>query len=92
MRSPISWNFWGWSRQHKEGLEARFCKSSCPAQEPTPYPLVIFGYTIIFRLSWPFDDPATVTGSQEERLAAFRKVRDQILTVFRRVRDDQQES
>jgi arsenate reductase (thioredoxin) len=30
------------------------------------------------RLHWPFDDPAAVEGSEEEKLAAFRKVRDQI--------------
>ena len=30
------------------------------------------------RLHWPFEDPASVNGSEEERKAAFRKVRDQI--------------
>jgi len=30
------------------------------------------------RLHWPFPDPAAVKGSEEERLAAFRAVRDQI--------------
>ena len=30
------------------------------------------------RLSWPFDDPAQVTGTEEEVLAAFRRVRDEI--------------
>jgi arsenate reductase len=30
------------------------------------------------RLHWPFEDPAGVTGSEAEREAAFRKVRDQI--------------
>jgi arsenate reductase len=30
------------------------------------------------RLHWPFEDPASVQGSEEERKAAFRKVRDQI--------------
>jgi arsenate reductase len=30
------------------------------------------------RLHWPFDDPASVSGSQEEQLAKFREVRDQI--------------
>lgn len=30
------------------------------------------------RLHWPFDDPAAVPGSQPERLAAFRRVRDRI--------------
>ena len=30
------------------------------------------------RLNWPFDDPAAFEGSEEERLAKFREVRDQI--------------
>lgn len=30
------------------------------------------------RVHWSFEDPAAVAGSQEEREAAFRKVRDQI--------------
>lgn len=30
------------------------------------------------RLHWPFDDPAAVEGSDEEKMAAFRRVRDQI--------------
>jgi arsenate reductase (thioredoxin) len=30
------------------------------------------------RLHWPFDDPAAVQGSEEQQLAAFRSVRDQI--------------
>jgi arsenate reductase len=30
------------------------------------------------RLSWPFPDPAAATGTEEERLAAFRAVRDQL--------------
>ena len=30
------------------------------------------------RLHWSFEDPAAVTGSEEERLAAFRRIRDQI--------------
>jgi arsenate reductase len=29
-------------------------------------------------LHWPFEDPAAVQGSEEERKAAFRKVRNQI--------------
>lgn len=32
----------------------------------------------INRLSWPFDDPASATGSDEEILDKFREVRDQI--------------
>lgn len=34
------------------------------------------------RLHWPFDDPAAVSGSAEEKLAAFRRVRDQILAAI----------
>jgi arsenate reductase (thioredoxin) len=30
------------------------------------------------RLHWPFEDPAAAEGSNDERTAAFRKVRDQI--------------
>ena len=30
------------------------------------------------RLHWPFDDPAAVAGSEEQRKAAFRTIRDQI--------------
>jgi arsenate reductase len=30
------------------------------------------------RLHWPFDDPAAATGTVEERLAVFRKVRNNI--------------
>jgi arsenate reductase len=30
------------------------------------------------RLHWPFEDPASAQGSEDERKAAFRKVRDQI--------------
>lgn len=30
------------------------------------------------RLHWPFDDPAHATGSDEEKLAEFRRVRDEI--------------
>jgi arsenate reductase len=32
----------------------------------------------LHRLHWPFDDPAAVQGSDEEKLAKFRKVRDEI--------------
>ncbi len=30
------------------------------------------------RLFWPFDDPATIEGTEEVQLEAFRRVRDQI--------------
>jgi len=34
------------------------------------------------RYHWGFDDPAHATGSEEERLAVFRRVRDEIRRVF----------
>ncbi len=33
---------------------------------------------VSYRLHWAFDDPAAVEGSDEVRLAAFRKIRDEI--------------
>lgn len=35
------------------------------------------------RLHWPFDDPAAFKGTEEEKLAMFREVRDQIDTRVR---------
>ena len=35
------------------------------------------------RLHWPFDDPAAATGSDEDKLALFRRVRDQIDATIR---------
>ncbi len=34
------------------------------------------------RYHWGFDDPAHATGTEEEQLAVFRRVRDQIRAVF----------
>jgi arsenate reductase len=39
------------------------------------------------RHHWPFDDPAHATGSDEEVLAEFRRVRDEIAKVFRAYAD-----
>src|SRR5258706_3351628 len=33
---------------------------------------------VTFRLYWPFDDPAAVEGTEAEKLAKFREVRDQL--------------
>jgi arsenate reductase len=42
-------------------------KASCP---------VFPGHTK--QIHWSFDDPAAIEGSQEQRLAAFRRVRDEL--------------
>jgi arsenate reductase len=42
-------------------------KENCPAFPGVPN-----------RFHWPFDDPSRAVGSDEARLAAFRKVRDRI--------------
>jgi arsenate reductase len=34
------------------------------------------------RHHWPFDDPARATGTDEEKLAVFRRVRNEIRRVF----------
>jgi arsenate reductase len=34
------------------------------------------------RYHWAFDDPAHATGTEEEKLAVFRRVRDEIQKVF----------
>jgi arsenate reductase len=34
------------------------------------------------RHHWPFDDPAHATGTDDEKLAVFRRVRDEIRRVF----------
>jgi arsenate reductase len=36
----------------------------------------------IHRHHWPFDDPAHATGTEEEILSEFRRVRDEIQTTF----------
>lgn len=33
-------------------------------------------------LHWPFDDPADATGTEEEQLVMFRRVRDEIKTAI----------
>jgi len=43
-------------------------ESTCPSLWP--------GF--LQRLSWPFEDPAACQGTEEERIAKFRQVRDQI--------------
>ena len=34
------------------------------------------------RHHWPFDDPAHATGAEDEQMAVFRRVRDEIRKVF----------
>ena len=36
----------------------------------------------VHRYHWGFDDPAHATGSEEEKLAVFRRVRDEMKRVF----------
>lgn len=36
----------------------------------------------VTRHHWPFDDPAKVQGTQEQKLAAFRKIRDEMRPAF----------
>jgi arsenate reductase len=34
------------------------------------------------RLHWPFDDPVRASGTEEERMSAFRRVRDELRAKF----------
>jgi arsenate reductase len=42
----------------------------------------------VTRLHWSFDDPAAVTGTEQERLTAFRRIRDEIEDRLRRWLDE----
>lgn len=51
--------------------------SLCPETVEERCPIVVRSFE---RLHWPFDDPAAFSGTDEEKLNAFRTVRDSILT------------
>lgn len=53
-------------------------KESCP----------VFPGAVNNRLHLGFDDPAAATGSEEERLAVFRRVRDEISTRMRELAEE----
>ena len=55
-------------------VEFQFVITVCDAvcQECPGYP------GALYQLQWSFDDPAEATGSEQERLAVFRRVRDEI--------------
>jgi arsenate reductase (thioredoxin) len=44
------------------------------------------------RHHWPFDDPARATGTDAEKLAVFRRVRDQISAVFQAYADGRRDA
>lgn len=46
---------------------------------------------VLQRMHWPFDDPAAVNGSEEQKLARFRAVRDQIEERIKRWLSEQQQ-
>ena len=46
----------------------------------------------VHRHHWGFEDPALASGSKEEQLAVFRKIRDQIAIVFNAYAEGLQES
>ncbi len=70
------------SGQHSKGvgeflgkMDFRYLIVVCELAEKT-CPKTFPG--VLFRLFWPFDDPAATQGTEEERLVKFREVRDQI--------------
>jgi arsenate reductase len=44
------------------------------------------------RHHWPFDDPAHATGTEEEKLAVFRRVRDEIRRAFESYADGRRDA
>ena len=70
------------SGQHSKSVKEYLGKMSFTyliticAEEEANCPTTFLG--ISHRLSWPFDDPAAVGRSEEEKLHKFREVRDQI--------------
>ncbi len=44
------------------------------------------------RHHWPFDDPARAAGTDEEKLAVFRRVRDEIRRAFTAYADDRRDA
>ena len=44
------------------------------------------------RHHWPFDDPAHATGTEEEKLAVFRRVRDEIRAKFEAYADGRRDA
>ena len=44
------------------------------------------------RHHWPFDDPAHATGTDEEKLAVFRRVRDEIRRAFESYADGRRDA
>ncbi len=44
------------------------------------------------RHHWPFDDPARATGTDAEKFAVFRRVRDQVSAVFQAYADDRRDA
>lgn len=44
------------------------------------------------RHHWPFDDPAHATGTEEEQLRVFRRVRDEIVAAFRAYADGRRDA
>jgi arsenate reductase len=70
-----------WSKGIKEYMGKMFFRyviTVCSdADKNCPVPLWARGGT---KLHWPFDDPAAIEGTDEEKLAKFRQVRDQMDT------------
>ncbi len=60
---------------YKEGRLYDYVVTVCEESQAERCPLFPGRVT---RLDWPFQNPATLTGSQEERLAKTREIRDQI--------------
>jgi arsenate reductase len=68
LSSKSTMEFLGKTRVHTAIIVCDSAQKSCPRIQP------FAGET----LYWPFDDPAAATGSESDKLAEFRRVRDEI--------------
>lgn len=70
LNSKSTMEFLGRVRVHLAIIVCESAQKSCPRIQP-------FATQTLY---WPFEDPAAATGTEAERLAVFRRVRDQIET------------
>ncbi|MDY7108607.1 MAG: arsenate reductase ArsC [Planctomycetota bacterium] len=68
LRSKSVMDFLGKTRIHIAIIVCENAKQNCPSIYPNALEV----------LYWPLDDPAAAEGSEEQRLAQFRNIRDEI--------------
>ena len=70
-----------WSKHLEEFLGRQRVAPSSPSVG-TPIRIVLCSQGEVNRYHWGFDDPAKAGGTDDDQLAVFRRVRDEIQRVF----------